>query len=134
MRTCFNWLIVLIMMLIPISLNSESLAFSIIIQNETGVSLRVDSFEDNCGNVLIEEMNPVSLTPGQSLKFENVVCTVHHYKMCANGTCEGSSLGMKLNEDQYLMIARLKNTCLCVTQIPLIWPGVIRCNKERYNI
>ena len=134
MRISVKGLIVLMVILIPIYFNSNSSAFSIIIQNETGVSLRIDSFEDNCGNVLVEETNPVSLSPGQSLKFENVECTVHHYRMCANGTCEGSSLGMKLSEEQYLMIAWLKSKCLCVKQVPLIWPGVIRCKKERYYI
>lgn len=117
-----------------ISYFSIVFGFSIIIKNDTGVHLRIDSFEDNCGNIYIKEMSPVFIVPGDSIQFKNVVPTIHHYKMCANGTCEGSALAISYEQKSYTLQAILKGSCLCVIQKPLIWPGIIRCFKIQNSI
>jgi hypothetical protein len=108
--------------------------FSIIIKNDTGAQLRIDSFEDNCGKVYIKEISPLYLAPGESIKFNKLVPIIHHYKMCANGTCEGSALGMNHIVNKYILQAILKKHCLSVIQKPSIWPGIIKCNKAQYRI
>ena len=112
----------------------QAFAFSIIIKNETGAPLRIDSFENNCGKILIEDTNPLLLSSGESIKFDNVMPIMHHYRMCANGTCEGSALGMTLNIEKYIIVVTLKNQCICVTQNPLIWPGRFQCNNAQFEI
>ena len=130
----FLRIILIVTILIAINFSSTAFAFSIIIKNETSVSLRIDSLEDNCGNILIEDKNPVSLTPGGWIKFENVVPNIHRYWMCANGTCEGSALGMEICNEEYILVVRLIDGCIWVTRKPLFWPGVMKCNKPKYQI
>ena len=130
----FLRIVLIVIILIAINFSSTAFAFSIIIKNETRVSLRIDSLEDNCGNVLIEEKNPVSLAPGRWIRFENVVPIVHRYWMCANGTCEGSALGMEICNDEYIMVVTLIDGCIYVTEKPHFWPGVIKCHIPKYQI
>ena len=120
--------------LVTITFNSVTFAFSIVIKNETGVNLRVDALEDNCGEILVQESNPLSIATGESIKFENVMPIVHHYRMCANGTCEGSSLGMTIGVEEYVIVVILKDQCICVKQKPLIWPGTFKCTEAQYGI
>ena len=120
--------------LITVTLSSVTFAFSIVIQNETGVNLRIDALEDNCGEVFIQESNPHSIATGKSIRFENVMPIVHHYRMCANGTCESSSLGMTLGVEEYVIFVTLKDQCICVKQKPLIWPGTFKCKETQYEI
>ncbi|MEN8245736.1 MAG: hypothetical protein ABFS43_12640 [Thermodesulfobacteriota bacterium] len=120
--------------LITITLSSVTFAFSIVIKNETGVHLRIDALEGNCGKVFIQESNPLSIATGESIRFENVVPIVHHYRMCANGTCESSSLGMTLGVEEYVIVVTLKDQCICVKQKPLIWPGTFKCKEAQYEI
>ena len=122
---------IILSLMIPVTIASippESSSFSIIIKNDTGFSLRIDSFEDNCGKVYIRKINPFFLAPGESIEFDKVVPIIHHYEMCANGTCEGSALGMDHSVNRYYLHAILKGQCLCVIQKPSIWPGIIKCN------
>lgn len=120
--------------LITVTLSSVTFAFSIVIKNETGVTLRIDALEDNCGKVFIQESNPLAIATGESTIFENVMPIVHHYRMCANGTCEGSSLGMTLGVEEYVIVVTLKDQCICVKQKPLIWPGTFKCKEAQYII
>lgn len=112
----------------------QAFAFSIIIKNETGVPLRIDSFENNCGIFLIEDTNPLLLASGESIEFDNVMPIVHHYRMCANGTCESTSLGMTLGVEEYVIVVTLKDQCICVKQKPLIWPGTFKCKEAQFKL
>ena len=120
--------------LVTITFSSVTFAFSIVIQNETGVNLRIDALEDNCGEVFIQESNPLSIATGESIRFENVMPIVHHYRMCANGTCESTSLGMTLGVEEYVIVVTLKDQCICVKQKPLIWPGIFKCKEAQFKL
>lgn len=120
--------------LVTITFSSVTFAFSIVIQNETGVLLRIDALEDICGKVFIQESNPLSIATGESIRFENVMPVLHNYRMCANGTCESTSLGMKLGVEEYVLVVTLKDQCICVKQKPLIWPGTFKCKQAQYDI
>ena len=126
--------VLVLVFLITITFSSVAFAFSIVIQNETGVNLRIDTLEDNCGGVLVQESNPFSIATGESIRFENVMPIVHHYRMCANGTCESTSLGMTLGVEEYVIVVTLKDQCICVKQKPLIWPGTYKCKEAQYEI
>lgn len=126
--------VLVLVILITIFFGSISFAFSIVIKNETGVTLRIDALEDNCGEVFIQETNPLLLTAGESFRFDNVMPIVHHYRMCANGTCESSCLGMALGVKEYVIVVTLNNQCICVKQKPLIWPGKFKCKETKYKI
>lgn len=130
----FLKVVLALVFLVTITFSSVTFAFSIVIKNETGVTLRIDVLEDNCGKAFIQESNPLSLASGESIRFENVMPIVHHYRMCANGTCEGSSLGMTLGVEEYVIVVTLKNQCICVKQKPLIWPGIFKCKEAQYEI
>ncbi len=106
MKVSIYWLkiVLALVFLITITFSSVSFAFSIVIQNETGVTLRIDSLEDNCGEAFIQESNPLSIATGESIRFDNVLPIVHLYWMCANGTCEGSALGMTLGVAEYFIV------------------------------
>ena len=117
-----------------VCISSVAFAFSITVINDTEVPLRIDLLEDNCGTVYVAEGNPNTLAPGQLIKFHNVMPIVHHYKMCANGTCESTSLGMTLGVEEYFMVVTLKDQSICVKQKPLIWPGTFKCKEAQYEI
>lgn len=127
-------IVLALVFLITLSFNSGTYAFSIVIENETGVNLRIDALEDNCGEVLIQESNPLFIATGESIRFENVLPIVHHYRMCANGTCEGSSLGMALSVEEYVLVVTLKDHCVCVKQKHLIWPGNFKCKEAQFKL
>ena len=126
--------VLVLVILIAITFSSVTFAFSIVIINETGVTLRIDAFEDNCGEAFIRDSNPLSIATGESIRFENVMPIVHHYRMCANGTCESSSLGMALGVEEYVIVVTLRDQCICVKQKPLIWPGTFKCKEAQYEI
>ena len=127
-------IVLALVFLVTITFSSVTFAFSIVIQNETGVNLRIDALEDNCGEVFIQESNPFSIATGESIRFENVKPIAHHYRMCANGTCESTSLGMTLGVEEYVIVVTLKDQCICVKQKPLIWPGIFKCKEAQYDI
>ncbi len=132
--TCLFKVFLALVFLITVTVSSVTFAFSIIIKNETGVPLRIDSFEDNCGGVLIQESNPCSIATGESIRFENVMPIVHHYRMCAKGTCESTSLGMTSRVEEYVIVVTLKDQCICVKQKPLIWPGTFKCKEAQFKL
>lgn len=134
MPSCLFKVFLALVFLIIITVSSVTFAFSIVIKNETGVPLRIDSFEDNCGGVLVQESNHCSIATGESIRFKNVIPVVHHYRMCANGTCEGSSLGMTLGVKEYVIVVTLKDRCICVKQNPLIWPGALKCKEAQFKL
>ena len=134
MPNCLFKVFLVLVFLATITVSSVTFAFSIVIKNETGVDLRIDSLDNNCGEFFIQESNPLSITAGESIRFENVMPVVHHYRMCANGTCEGSSLGINTGTEEYVIVVTLRNQCICVKQKPLIWPGNFKCQAPQYKL
>lgn len=120
--------------LISIFFTSTVFGFSIEIINDTGVPLRIDLLEDNCGKAYIEERSPVVLDSGESMLIDNLMPVVHHYKICANGTCEATAIGMHIHTKEYVLRVTLKHHCICIMQNPLIWPGTFKCEEAQFEI
>jgi len=129
-----TWIIGSLIIFTTIIIPSSASAFSIEIINDCGVPLRIDRLEDNCGKAYINDGTPVVLTSGQSITIENIMPVVHHYKMCANGTCESTAVGMNINVTAYVLHVTLNSNCICVTQVPLVWPGTFRCEDVQFEI
>ena len=126
--------LIIILVLISICFNSSALGLSIIIINETGIEIKIDLLQDSCGNELVKDKNPVILKNGHSIIFENVMPITHHYKICANGICVITTMGIVSHITEYILLAKLKGGCICVIEKPNIWPANSRCTQPLYSL
>ena len=126
-------IVVGLMSLILILFTAEAFGFSITVKNDTGFLLRIDKFKDNCGNVYIERTRPLYLDIGESLTFDGILPIIHHFRMCANGTCEVSAIGVNRIVNEYTLKAILKDRCTYVIVEPLIWPGNVQCFEANFQ-
>ncbi len=112
-----------------LSFNTSTFACDIIFKNTTGVTLKIVWFMDSCDNVLVNAKKPLYLKPGEKTCFIELESVMHHYKICANSTCQTTSVGVNLNSNLYIIEAVLKGKQVSSICQPNIWPGITLCGK-----
>jgi hypothetical protein len=111
------------------SMSATSYAIDIIFKNRTSVPLKIVWFMDSCDNVILNAKNQFYLKPNEKTCFVDLQPVMHHYKICANGTCQTTALGVNLSNDLYIVEAILKGKQVRSICTPNIWPGITSCGK-----
>lgn len=111
------------------SMCATAYAIDIIFKNRTGVPLRIVWFMDSCDNVLLNAKDQFYLKPKEKTCFVDLQPVMHHYKICANGTCQTTAVGVNLSNDLYIVEAILKGRQVRSIYKPNIWPGITSCEK-----
>ena len=105
----------------------------IIIKNETGTELTIVRLDDMCGNNAVDFKKQQVLKANEEIFFKDLKPVMHHYEICANGTCEISSIGMDTETKTYMIQVVINGIYVWGIVTPKIWPGNNKCEDEIRN-
>ena len=107
------------------TLNSE--AQSLKIQNASNVAVIVDELFNICDGLLISDSAPLTLQPGEYYYLPKITNIMHHYRICALGFCESSSIPVRDEIEYELKVTLIKDYLISGEPVPDHWVGNTEC-------
>ena len=101
---------------------------SIRIVNRTGVQIRVAELYNSCRDVIVHRDTPVYLEDGESYLASDIRIVMHHYKICGNGKCILTAMGIKEDLD-YELGVELDGDLVEGVPSPDHWVGNMECGQ-----
>ncbi|HXH29345.1 MAG TPA: hypothetical protein VNJ01_00910 [Bacteriovoracaceae bacterium] len=114
-------------LIIPLFLFAvTSFAASLKITNRTGLPIRVAELYSSCGDVIVHRDSPHHLEDGESMLAPEIKIVMHHYKICGNGACILTAMGIKDDID-YQLAVELDDELITGVPLPDHWVGNTQC-------